>query len=63
MYPSDDVVRAYAEEHSDCGSPTYNRLSLDELSSEYLSQLRQNPEKDPIYEMHEQERKQFWALR
>lgn len=44
-------------------SSNFNNKNADDLSSEYLAQLCQTAENDPVYEMHEQERKSIWALR
>lgn len=62
VYPSDDVVRTYAEEN-DCEVTSMGRLTLDTATAEHLAQLKSMAEKDPIYEMHEQDRKDIWALR
>lgn len=57
LYPKHEIVKAYAD-HIENGSPdVIARLSRD------FQQLRATAEKDAMYEMHEQEKKDIWASR
>ncbi|KAJ2952563.1 hypothetical protein O0L34_g6885 [Tuta absoluta] len=56
LFPKQDQIRAYAE-HLEQSGDVIARLSRD------LEHLRATAEKDPMYEMHEQERKDLWAHR
>ncbi|XP_072943702.1 phosphatidylinositol 4,5-bisphosphate 3-kinase catalytic subunit delta isoform [Epargyreus clarus] len=57
MFPKQDTVKSYAD-HIENGSPDV----MARLSSDF-EQLRLTAEKDSMYEMHEQERKDIWASR
>ncbi|XP_013182174.1 PREDICTED: phosphatidylinositol 4,5-bisphosphate 3-kinase catalytic subunit delta isoform [Papilio xuthus] len=57
LFPKHETVKAYADD-IELGSPdVIARLSRD------FEQLRVTAEKDPMYEMHEQEKKDIWASR
>ncbi|CAG5011875.1 unnamed protein product [Parnassius apollo] len=57
LFPKQETVKAYADD-IELGSPdVIARLSRD------FEQLRATAEKDPMYEMHEQEKKDIWASR
>lgn len=57
MFPKEEEVKAQAE-HIENGSPELMaRLHRD------FEKLRATAEKDPMYEMHEQDKKNIWALR
>ncbi|XP_028178666.1 phosphatidylinositol 4,5-bisphosphate 3-kinase catalytic subunit delta isoform [Ostrinia furnacalis] len=57
LFPKQEEVRGYAE-HIESGSPdVMARLGRD------FEKLRATAERDPMYEMHEQDKKNMWALR
>lgn len=57
MFPKRDVVIAYSETVEQQSPEVMERLSRD------FERLRATAEKDPMYEMHEQEKKDIWAAR
>ncbi|XP_077283888.1 phosphatidylinositol 3-kinase 92E [Arctopsyche grandis] len=64
LFPPDDVVLNFAGKGKDSNtSPSFRNINIKAFSTEYLMQLRQVAEKEPVYEMHEQERRSLWALR
>ncbi|VVC95371.1 unnamed protein product [Leptidea sinapis] len=56
LFPKQEAIRAYADQLEN-GSEVMARLSED------FDKLRTTAEKDPMYEMHEQEKKDIWAAR
>lgn len=57
MFPPQDIVKAYSENVEMLSPNVMDRLSRD------FERLRTTAEKDPMYEMHEQEKKDIWAAR
>ncbi|XP_034936238.1 phosphatidylinositol 4,5-bisphosphate 3-kinase catalytic subunit delta isoform-like [Chelonus insularis] len=65
LYPSPDKVVEYAmklrETKEDYGTEDINQES--EMSKQQLEQLKLLADRDPLHELHEQEKKTIWALR
>lgn len=57
MFPKRELVEAYSENIEKESPELMDRLSRD------FERLRATAEKDPMYEMHEQEKKDIWAAR
>lgn len=57
LFPKEETVREYSE-NIEAVSPEV----MERLSREY-DRLRATAEKDPMYEMHEQDKKDIWASR
>ncbi|CAG9096005.1 unnamed protein product [Plutella xylostella] len=57
LFPTLDQVKEYADHIESTSPDVIERLSKD------FEQLRLTAEKDPMYEMHEQDRKDIWASR
>lgn len=59
MYPSPEKVLEYANTRE-----SRENVELPGISPmAFLEQLRQSAERDPLHELHEQERKIIWGLR
>ncbi|XP_052755017.1 phosphatidylinositol 4,5-bisphosphate 3-kinase catalytic subunit delta isoform [Galleria mellonella] len=57
VFPKQEMVKAYAERIENGSPEVMSRLKRD------FEKLRATAEKDPMYEMHEQDKKNIWALR
>ncbi|XP_046964995.1 phosphatidylinositol 4,5-bisphosphate 3-kinase catalytic subunit delta isoform [Vanessa cardui] len=57
LFPKQEAVKAYADQLENNSPDVMARLSED------FEKLRATAEKDPMYEMHEQEKKDIWASR
>ncbi|CAH0701993.1 unnamed protein product [Spodoptera exigua] len=57
LFPKEETVREYSE-----NIETVSPEVMERLSREY-DRLRATAEKDPMYEMHEQDKKDIWASR
>ncbi|XP_041977720.1 phosphatidylinositol 4,5-bisphosphate 3-kinase catalytic subunit delta isoform [Aricia agestis] len=57
LFPNQELVKAYGEQLENGTSEAMSRLSED------FEKLCITAEKDPMYEMHEQEKKDIWASR
>lgn len=57
LFPKEETINAYSE-HIESASPDFT----ERLGRDY-EQLRATAGKDPMYEMHEQEKKAIWASR
>ncbi|CAH0748005.1 unnamed protein product [Diatraea saccharalis] len=57
LFPKQEIVRAYSERVETIAPDAVARLGRD------FEKLRVTAEKDPMYEMHEQDKKNMWALR
>lgn len=65
LYPTPETMVEYAETLREQSN---ERLGKDELNqesdvSQQLEQLRLLADRDPLHELHEQEKKTMWALR
>ncbi|XP_045445644.1 phosphatidylinositol 4,5-bisphosphate 3-kinase catalytic subunit delta isoform [Melitaea cinxia] len=57
LFPKQEAVKAYADQLENGSQDVMARLTED------FEKLRATAEKDPMYEMHEQEKKDIWASR
>ncbi|CAH0604358.1 unnamed protein product [Chrysodeixis includens] len=57
LFPKDETIKDYSDNIENVSPDVMERLSRD------YERLRATAEKDPMYEMHEQEKKDIWASR